>query len=107
MVIYNLHVVRSGILPAETDAPLIVDPDRVLAGSIAAQLFQAVARRSELVAEVFCFVEVNQLASRGPLDRRRKLRRLAAFENVSGFIASETLDHCPTLSRCVTIGKKE
>lgn len=93
-IICNLDFVRLAIVPAETDAPLVVDADRELAGSISTQLLQAVAGRSKQVAEVFRFVQIKQLAPRGFLNSRRELPGLASFENVSGFIAGKTLDHC-------------
>lgn len=99
MVICDLHVVRSAVLPVETDAPLIVDADQVLARPITTQLLEAVARRSKKVAQVFCFFEVNQLAPRSPLNRWRKLPRLASLEYAFGLIASKALDHYRTLPR--------
>jgi len=106
MVICNFYVVRSAIHPAETDPPLIVDANRLLAASITSQLLQAVARRREQVAQIFRFVEVNQLSPGGPLNCRREMSGLLSFENVSGFIAGKTLDHRRTLSCCVTIDKR-
>jgi hypothetical protein len=35
MIVYNLHIVRISFLPAEADAPLLVDPDAVLTVSVA------------------------------------------------------------------------
>jgi len=40
---------RIAILPAKTDAPLFIDPDAVLPGSIAGQLFQAISRNGSKV----------------------------------------------------------
>ena len=50
MVVHDLHVVRATLAPAETDAPLLVDPDAVLSLPVAAKRFQAITRgRSQLV----------------------------------------------------------
>jgi hypothetical protein len=45
----DLDVVRVAILPAKTDAPLIVDSDRVLSGSNSVQRFEPETRRLEIV----------------------------------------------------------
>jgi hypothetical protein len=45
VVIDHLRVMGVSIPPTEANAPLVVDPDTPLAGTIAAQLLQAVARR--------------------------------------------------------------
>jgi len=105
MVIGNLHVSRSAIFPIETDAPLLVDANGVLPGSITAQLLQAVPRRRKEVPQVLRLVKVDQLAPRSFLNCWRQLPRLASFKNVSGFITRKTLDHCQTISRRVTIDK--
>src|ERR1700751_1034524 len=44
VVVDQLDVPRACGAPGEADPPLVVDPDAVLAGAVAGQLFQAVAR---------------------------------------------------------------
>ena len=41
----DLHIVGIAATPPETDAPLIIDPDTVLTGSVTFQRFQPIARR--------------------------------------------------------------
>jgi hypothetical protein len=45
MVIDNLNVICVSACPTETNPPLVVDSDAVLAGSIASKRFQAIAGR--------------------------------------------------------------
>jgi hypothetical protein len=52
---FNLGWARPG--PFETDPPLIVDADAVLAGPVASQFLQAVARRNSEVVECYGGVE--------------------------------------------------
>ena len=46
MVVHDLHVVRSVIFPTEAYSPLAVDPDAVLARSVAGESLQPVAGQS-------------------------------------------------------------
>ena len=41
MIVHDLDLLRSLIAPPEDDPPLVVDPDRMLAGEVAAQRFQS------------------------------------------------------------------
>jgi hypothetical protein len=44
VVVNDLDVFRAGGCPPQADAPLLVDPDAVLAGPSAAQLLQPITR---------------------------------------------------------------
>ncbi len=46
MVVNNFNVVRAVHLPAETNSPLVVDADGVLAFAVAFEGFQSVAGRN-------------------------------------------------------------
>ena len=49
MIVDDLNVGYIAVLPAKTNAPLIVDPDGVLAGPISPQSFEPKARRLEII----------------------------------------------------------
>src|SRR5208283_1818219 len=51
VVIGDLYIVRSIVLPDKADAVLIVDPYAVLATSIALQSLQSISRRSTQIVE--------------------------------------------------------
>jgi hypothetical protein len=51
VVIDDLNVVGVAPLPTKADAPLVIDPDTVLASSIALQQLQTVSRRDPQVLE--------------------------------------------------------
>jgi len=46
MIIHDFNELGTAIVPLETDAPLIIDPDAVLTATIALQRFQPIARRN-------------------------------------------------------------
>lgn len=52
MLIHDLDLHRSPIHPREIDAPLVVDPDRMLPGASATELFQSISRRESQFAEI-------------------------------------------------------
>jgi hypothetical protein len=52
MVIDDFDVPRTVVPPAKADSPLVVDPDAVLPATIAAEFFEAVARRYPHVVQI-------------------------------------------------------
>jgi len=61
MVVHYLHVFGACFRPAKTDAPLIVDPDAVLAGSIALQSLQSIARWHTQIVQAARDIELPEL----------------------------------------------
>jgi hypothetical protein len=51
VIIHNLDFVRPILTPYEGDAPLTVDPDRMLASPVASQCLQAVAGRTAQILQ--------------------------------------------------------
>jgi hypothetical protein len=52
MIIDNFHIVRVRVLPTETDAPLVIHSDAVLAFAVALQSFQPIARWNNQLSQV-------------------------------------------------------
>jgi hypothetical protein len=48
MIVNDFHVVGISVLPMKADPPLIVDPNAVLAVSVAAELLQSVSREVQI-----------------------------------------------------------
>src|SRR5208283_3491213 len=67
MIVRDLHIVRAVVLPDEAHAPLVVDPDRVLAGPIPLQQLQPVVGRAEEFLERGRGVQHQQLSPHYPL----------------------------------------
>ena len=101
MVIHDLHVVGVIVLPAETDPPLIVDPDAVLALPVACKRLEPVpGRDSEILQRHRCLQQV-ELPLRLSLNVRREFPGSLALEQLLGLPAPEGLDHGPILTQGV------
>jgi hypothetical protein len=68
MIVGQFHVVCRVPDPTETNAPLIVDADTELPGPVAAQGFEAIARRIAQVVETIRAVKQHHLAICRPLN---------------------------------------
>jgi hypothetical protein len=64
MVINDFNILSAMTRPAETDAPLIIDPDAVLSLPLAPQSFQPIAGGNAQVFETGGDLELAQLAAR-------------------------------------------
>lgn len=83
MIVDDLDVVGVAVDPAEADAPLVVDADAVLAGPVAAELLEAIARRDAQVLEVHGTVDQAELPEHDAAEVGR--------ESADGFARPETL----------------
>jgi hypothetical protein len=67
VVIDDLDLFGVAVSPNEADTPLIVDPDTVLAGTVSAQRFQAVARKQGQVFQTARGSQLIQFPACNPL----------------------------------------
>lgn len=72
MIVYDGNFVRVAGSPAEYDAPLVIDADRVLPLAVAAKGFESVAGWHPEVSQVGGVMEVEQLAPRDSVERGRQ-----------------------------------
>lgn len=72
MVIHNFHLMRVFTLPLETNAPLLIDANAMLAGAIAFERLQAVARGQRQIPQRPRAMNLRQLAERHALNLRRQ-----------------------------------
>ena len=93
MVVDDLDIVCVSGSPAETDPPLLVDSDAVLAGATSFEFLEAVARRDPEVVEDARSIEHAELSESGPLNVGAQLPYREALEEAFGVAATETLDH--------------
>ncbi|EJN85710.1 hypothetical protein HMPREF1129_2262 [Actinomyces naeslundii str. Howell 279] len=56
MVVDELDIIRTSFMPGEAESPLGVDPNAVLAASIASQPLESVARWDAQVFDIGCCV---------------------------------------------------
>jgi hypothetical protein len=89
-------MVWTTLLPNETNTPLIVDADAVLAGSIAFEALQPICRRDSKVVENDRPIEQTQLSQRDILDVRGQSPAPPTIPDTFGFPIRKASDH-PTL----------
>jgi hypothetical protein len=102
MVITDFDTFGSFLSPAKANAPLIVDPDAVLAGSIAFQRLEAVRSEPSKIFEPRCGSENCHTAARLIGKARELLDPLPVEEPFRPFVVAAS-DHRQILSRLYTV----
>lgn len=100
MIIDDLDLVGIGILPAETDPPLVIHPDAMLPRPIALELLEPIAGRDAEVLERLRGVEGNQLPEHDSAELGGIAPDRLALEQTRRVPIAEGLDH--TLERNAT-----
>jgi hypothetical protein len=95
MIVDDPDIGWSSVIPGEANAPLVVDPDAVLAEPIALQCFQPVSWRHAEVIETPCTVHQAQFPKRRSLYVRRKFSASLTGPDAFRLSIRETLDHNP------------
>jgi hypothetical protein len=95
VIVNDLDVVGVTASPSETDPPLIVDADAVLALPITSQSFQAVPRRNTQVVQALGRIKHAELAQRHPLHVRAEPPGWAPHEQALRIPVAEASDHGP------------
>ncbi len=93
VIIYDLDVIRIAAGPPEADAPLIVDPDTMLAGTVALQFLQPVAGRHSQILQRLSGINSHQLPQHGALKHRGKAPDALPVEETLRIPIGEALDH--------------
>jgi len=91
-------LLRVATAPDEANPPLVIDADAVLAGTLAFEGFQPVARRRKQIAQCPRPVQVFELAPGGVLNVRRQLAGAFAPKDALRFAARESGYHRNMLS---------
>ena len=98
MIIHNFNVVRVFTVPAEANAPLVIDADAVLANAVAFQGFQAVAGRQRQVTQFARAIKLRELPQGHALNLRRQAVVTPPLPQPLRFPASEVGNHRINLS---------
>ena len=98
MIVDNFDVKCIGLAPAETDPPLIVNPNAVLPPPIAFQGFQPIPRRRSERAQLHRAVQLAQLPA-GNLLKRGKTRNTLAPMNSFGVATAKRPNHPMRIQR--------
>jgi hypothetical protein len=93
VIVNNLGVVYTVLLPFEANAPLIIDANAVLSSSLAFQCFKSIRWRNTQIGQCYRPVQHDQLAFGNPLDVWRQLPGETSIEDFFSLAVSERLDH--------------
>ncbi len=102
MVVADLDVVGVAVLEAETDSPLVVDGDRVLADSIALERMEPVTWRDPEELNLLSRVDRREFAQRTPRDVWGNSTRRAGHVEQLGLLVRKRLDHASSVPCHVT-----
>lgn len=101
MIVNDLDIERVSVFPLEADAPLLIDPDTVLALAIAFQRFQLIRRRNHEIAQIGGTVQILQFLTRPLLYLAIKSLHELTVEHRLCVLVPEASDHSRTITLCV------
>jgi hypothetical protein len=92
MIVDNFHIVSVPIMPDKTDAPLLIDANRVLALAISAERFQLVSGRGGQNREFRRSMKLQELSQSHSIKGAETFRALVP-EKLLGVLGAKALDH--------------
>jgi hypothetical protein len=95
MIVGYFDIERVAISKAKAYAPLIVDPDRMLASAIALQCFEPIGWRQAQIVYAGRRIQLPQPHRSAAQDIARQLPRFAGGEEALGFSVGKRSDHKP------------
>lgn len=101
VVIDDFHVVGVTVNPSEADAPLIIDPDAVLAFALNLQCFEPIGRRNAQIFQDGGVPQHAQLAACHGLDIGRQAPGWGSAPDPFRFLVSKVPDHDQTITLTV------
>ena len=101
MAFDDFHVVGVTLDPSKTDAPLIVDPDAVLAFAIALEGFESIGRWNTQIIQHGGVPEHTQLATCHGLDIGRQAPGWRSAADLFRFLVGKVPDHGSTITPAV------
>ena len=93
MIVDDLDVESMPVTPLETDPPLLVDPNAVLALSITLQRLELLRARNRKVFQDSGRIQLLQLHQCPLLDVARNTLGVLAAPHLAGFLATRGFDH--------------
>lgn len=106
MVVDYLGLFGSRFGPDETDTPLVVDTDAVLAFTVVGECFESVAWRRSQVEKGRRAIELDKLAARSSLKFRAPSRYVLSIPDPFGFFVPERTDHPYIVAERAISGKR-
>ena len=92
MIIHDFYVVAVTVAPNEADAPLVVDPDRVLTLSLSSQGLQSIPWRRSQDSQLRRGVKLQQFAQGYSFDGAESFA-VMIVEEILGLPRKKTQDH--------------
>jgi len=105
MIVCNLNVVGITFKKPETNAPLVVDSDRVLTFAVTPERVESVPRGNAQVIQLQCQIDVLKPSPRSPYDGRWQPLGPTRAEQLLCVSVREGLDHSRAVTRHVTLVK--
>jgi hypothetical protein len=92
VIVHDFYVVAVTVAPDKADAPLVVDPDRVLTLSLSSQGLQSIARRRSQDSQLSRGVKLQQFAQGHSFDGTEALAVMIVKE-ILGLPREKASDH--------------
>ena len=105
MIARHFDVVGIALLPAEADAPLIIDANAMLVSAISRQSFQPIGRWNPQIVQALSDIELHQLAPRKAVQFGRKVAQELALKEPLGVPVAEGLYHESIITQDAMVGK--
>jgi hypothetical protein len=85
VVIGDFNLGGVALFPAETNSPLVIDPNRMLSFAIAFQELEPVAGRGSQIMQILCPVDNSEFAPSGVLNLVGQLSGSSSIKDQFGF----------------------
>jgi hypothetical protein len=106
MIINDFDISGFVIDPFKANAPLIVDSDAVLSGSVPLQFFKMIARRSQQILQIHGIIQVDQFTPGSVLNLLEQLCGNNAQKYLPRLFGSKRFNHNTIISRRDIIFKR-
>jgi len=107
LIVCNLNVVGIALKKSETDAPWVVDGDRVLTFAVTTEPVKPIPRGNAQVSHLRCQINVLKPSPRSPHDGRRQPLGPTRAEQLLCVSVRKGLDHSRTITCHVTLVKPQ
>ncbi len=106
MVVGDLDLVSVAVTPPKADAPLVVNANAVLPGTVPRQLLKPLARWNSQVAERFGCIEKDEFPQGNALEIGGPPPNDLAAEKLLGVAVGKAPDHPPNITPLAIIAKR-
>jgi len=98
MIIDDLDISGFAGSPLETNSPLVIYSNAVLAASFALEFFKPLARHGLQISQILCLIQIQELAARRALNVFWQSLREPAVEDLLRFSGRKGYDHGTIIS---------